>query len=376
MNPSKSLKQKLFKNRIKYNNMMLNIKSRKNTQNDINNVKTNLFNINQPLIENNIPMNNINSMNIVMNKTKKNNINNLNNIISQIKPPDARLIYCIKKLGLSRYYSNFSQKNMTFEEFLTLTNEDMTKMKIPKNYQKIVQKFISEYFNYRELFTIEELKNFFRSKKSKDNLNEQKMSHSFDIYQKGSNVKNNNYMKQKNILNNNYILENNNNISRNNTKLNQKKCNNSATQFKRNYLYQKQKLNSANINILKVKERYQNINNYINNMHQSNQNKNFLAHNKNGFDNINNSEIDYNNNQDLKNNKRKNNNYMYQSANSFQNSIKNKNIINLKNSYQNYYKNNFEQNDININNYLTYSNFNNYNENEKYENENIIVKII
>ena len=42
--------------------------------------------------------------------------------------------------------------------------------------------------------------------------------------------------------------------------------------------------------ILKVKERYQNINNYINNMHQSNQNKNFLAHNKNGFDNINNSE--------------------------------------------------------------------------------------
>ena len=55
MNPSKSLKQKLFKNRIKYNNMMLNIKGRKNTQNDINNVKTNLFNINQPLIENNIP---------------------------------------------------------------------------------------------------------------------------------------------------------------------------------------------------------------------------------------------------------------------------------------------------------------------------------
>ena len=205
MNTSKGLKQKLLKNRIKFNNMMLNIKNRKNQKNDVRSLKTNLLNINQTLIDNYIPMND--NSNIIMDKTKRNDIINLNKIISTIKPPDERLIYCIKKLGLSRYYSNFSQKNLSFEDFLTLNDEDMSKMKIPKNIQKIVHQFISEYFNYRELFTFEELKNFFKSKKSTNNSNNQTMSQSFDICKKGINIKNNNnYETQKNILNNNYNI--------------------------------------------------------------------------------------------------------------------------------------------------------------------------
>jgi hypothetical protein len=57
MNTSKGLKQKLLKNRIKFNNMMLNIKNRKNQKNDVRSLKTNLLNINQTLIDNYIPMN-------------------------------------------------------------------------------------------------------------------------------------------------------------------------------------------------------------------------------------------------------------------------------------------------------------------------------
>ena len=238
MNTSNGLKQRLLRNRIKFNNMMMNIKKRKNIKNDIKTFKINLLNANQSLQENYLLQNEFN----IINKTMGKNSNHLNNILSQIKRPDARLIYCIKKLGLSRYYSNFSQNNLTFEEFLTLTNEDMTKMKIPKNFQKIVHQFIFEYFKYRELFTFEELQNFFRSKKSPNNLSNQKMSQSFDICKKGVNVKNNNCMNPKNILYNNYIhenniKENNYNISRNKAKLNQKKLYKSSTPSKKNFFY-------------------------------------------------------------------------------------------------------------------------------------------
>ena len=39
MNNSKGLRQKLLKNRIKFNNMMLNIKNRKNQKNDVRSLK-------------------------------------------------------------------------------------------------------------------------------------------------------------------------------------------------------------------------------------------------------------------------------------------------------------------------------------------------
>ena len=111
-------------------------------------------------------MHNIERKNQKAKNIKKNTYNNnINDLISQKTIPDERLIYCIQKLGLTKYYSNFLQNNLNFEEFLALTNEDMSKMRIPKNIQQFVQKFIMDYLNFGNLYTLEEIKNFFRRKK-------------------------------------------------------------------------------------------------------------------------------------------------------------------------------------------------------------------
>ena len=176
MNTSKGLKQKLFKNKIKFNNIMKNIIKEQTLKANIKFLKSNLLVKNQSIPKNYSSLNDYNTNfyyedpnNInIGNNTYRNKSGNLNSIISKINPPDERLIYCIKMLGLTKYYSNFSYKNLTFEEFLALTNEDMTKMRIPKNIQNIVQKFIMDYFNFGNLYTLDEIKNFFRKNKYKN----------------------------------------------------------------------------------------------------------------------------------------------------------------------------------------------------------------
>ena len=111
-------------------------------------------------------------------KKEKINFLKLNNFIINKKPPingiinndyqeDQRLFYSLKMLGLDSYYANFVQKKLNFEGLLTLTNDDMEKMKIPLNLQKKIQKFILEYLHFANLYTLEEIKKFF----SRDNNN-------------------------------------------------------------------------------------------------------------------------------------------------------------------------------------------------------------
>ena len=51
------------------------------------------------------------------NKINRKHTNNINDIISKLKPPDERLIYCIKMLGLVKYYSNFARNNLNLKNF-------------------------------------------------------------------------------------------------------------------------------------------------------------------------------------------------------------------------------------------------------------------
>ena len=267
MKTSKNLKQKLLKNKIKFNNLLLS--NKKNTEQKLGfiSLKQNKNNINQPLLENYFAKNDIeddfngikynrNIFNLnIMNNSHRSYINSFNNDLHQIRKTDERLIYCIKMLGLSKYYSNLSQKNLNFEEFLALTNKDMTLMKIPKNIQITIQKFIMDYFNFGNLYTLDEIKNFFRKKKLK-----------------------------------NYF-----NIYKNHSKLNQKKYNKSLSQGIRknqnNIQYSnindiddelENEININEQNIIKYRQK-----NYKNNRIHSHPNKNNLA-NESAYFNINN----------------------------------------------------------------------------------------
>ena len=138
---------------------------------------------------------------------KKNNQNKKNNNIQK----DLRLIYCLKMLGLNKYYLNFVEKNLNFEGLLALTNNDMAQMKIPLNCQKIIQNFILDYLHFGNLYNLEEIKQYF-SKKNNDlkNLNNYKRSYSCDYYPQKTKKfinSNENLRKLNNNNYNNYINE-------------------------------------------------------------------------------------------------------------------------------------------------------------------------
>ena len=134
MKTTRYLKQKLLKNKIKINNLILSNQKNKNQKLGFISKKPNKNNINQHLSEDYFSNNDIednykeikynkNILNLnIMNNSHRNDINSLNKDIYQIRQTDERLIYCIKMLGLSKYYSNLSQNNLNFEEFLALTN--------------------------------------------------------------------------------------------------------------------------------------------------------------------------------------------------------------------------------------------------------------
>lgn len=391
------IKEQTLKANIKFlkSNLLVKNQSIPKNYSSLNDYNTNFYYENP---------NNIN----IGNNTYRNKSGNLNSIISKINPPDERLIYCIKMLGLTKYYSNFSYKNLTFEEFLALTNEDMTKMRIPKNIQNIVQKFIMDYFNFGNLYTLDEIKNFFRKNKYKNEFYNQNISQSYDSFNKKT-YSRNNHITTKNIVNYNYMLGQDEILNKYNIyKMNN--YNKSVSPSKRNYLYQNQNISIQNMGNKIVDEK--NINNnkhinykkqYVNNKYQSNPKKNIhydydidafednhLSYNNlnmNDFNNENNSrnyfikdEILYKNtnsprtlNKYIEKSGVEKPNLYHQNAYPTQNKNLNEhnNIINLKNSNKNLYTNNLYQNYQVPNNNVSNSNCNTFNSVDKYRNINL-----
>ena len=283
MNFSSEIKNKLFDNKINLNNRMIKLIKEKNQKENIKNLQINLLNKNQPISLKKIPLKNnyfnynrnwkrineANDLNIVNNTYKNNLLNSLNYMRNQINPPDERLIYCIKMLGLKNFYWNFFHKNYDFEDFLAISNEDMNEMKIPENVQIIIQNFIMNYLNFGSLYSLEELINFFKVNK----------------------FKRNNEIKKR-VINNNYIDKQDKIMSINkgnkyNIKLNNKKYSKSATPTKKNSFYQNQKQNKYN-------NKYNDNKEEINKINNSNQNRKDIVyninimHNKNpSYENIN-----------------------------------------------------------------------------------------
>ena len=249
-----------------------------------------------------------------------NNINNKKIKQINIYPTDPRLIYCIKMLGIVKYYSNFAQKKLNFEGFLALTNEDMALINIPKNIQKLVQKFILDYLNFGSHYTLDEIKSFFSYKKSLINhKNNERTSFSNDFNNNklsernkvNNNINNpNKYMMQKRNIINNFISEDdkrikNNIINRNkreNTRnINNRRINKSASPSHKKYFnnYSNIQMNNYNeyqnnININNINEFRQtnNLNGYYNNINNNCKNKNmrktysFNGHLFNNIDNF------------------------------------------------------------------------------------------
>ena len=422
-------RQKLFKNKFKYNNMMRSILKEKNQNERIKSLKSNLLIRNQSKSENFFPdqdnfnkyyetqnnIDKINNINIINNTYRK----DLNNIISRINRPDERLIYCLKMLGMEKYYFHFYEKNITFEEFLALTNEDMTKMKIPKNSQKIIQRFTMDYLYFGNLYTLEEIKNFFRRNKYKSDSYNQiypNLSKSYDVYLKREKLKNNNNdTVAKNLVINNYLSEQDKIIKRNNNFKNSN-YNKYVSLSQGNYSFRSPNLNNKNMHDKFEKKRFVNNGQYIFNYRQKdykneiNNNKNYniknnklsnynidffdinhlsyndknmnIFHSQNEINNyINKNEKIYEiyntpraSNKYLENNKIKNNNFRHQSANPTKNIMNEYNILNLKNSYENLYTQNLNKDYQNINNNNPNPIYNNFINDDSTTNNNYFKK--
>lgn len=329
MNTKGNKQKKIMKNRIKINKeyqkyFINNIRKNKNKSNK-KSLKSILVTNNDNQFNDNIyqfPLTNnyIVTDNKLYNNhlyTENNNINSFNNIylnnfniINQkkpqmkINPTDQRLIYCIKMLGITKYYSNFVQKKINFEEFLFLSNNDMTEMKIPENIQKLIKEFSMDYLYFgNHDYTLDELKSYFSTTKkfnfynnNKAQNNKEKESYSFDFNQKQLsknnkiiNLNNINYMNnnfQKRNIINNYISNKNRNhnvINKNiigyNMNYSNRRINKSASPSKRNNYINKINMKDYDIqNNLNIIE--PSFSGHKNNINQYNNNINFTTKNE------------------------------------------------------------------------------------------------
>ena len=141
-----------------------------------------------------------NKINHPINNIPVNNMNINNNLVLY----DKRLVICLKYLGLNKYISNFTKRGLKFEDFLSLSNSDLTALKIPPNIQDIIQKFMISYFNYGSMYTIEEIVQFFKTrrvaryapKNNENNINERNAQSRYNVKYKSV------IDKRKNSLNN------------------------------------------------------------------------------------------------------------------------------------------------------------------------------
>ena len=196
-----------------------------------NNIK---YNINNPININNQPNLILNKKNIdddsLFNisysypKRQNNNIFKINNYISNEKQKthmyinnnnmqDQRLFFTLKMLGLNKYYMKFVQNKLNFEGLLAVSNNDMDLMGIPKNYQRIIRTFISDYFQFGSLYTLDELKQYFMKRNYSKGHRTIKRSYSYNFQgNQAKRIKNNinsqiNLRNQKQAQNNNYNRE-------------------------------------------------------------------------------------------------------------------------------------------------------------------------
>jgi len=274
-----------------------------------NNIK---YNINNPININNQPNLILNKKNIDDDslfdisysypKRQNNNIFKINNYISNEKQKthmyinnnnmqDQRLFFTLKMLGLNKYYMKFVQNKLNFEGLLAVSNNDMDLMGIPKNYQRIIRTFISDYFQFGSLYTLDELKQYFMKRNYSKGHRTIKRSYSYNFQgNQAKRIKNNinsqiNLRNQKQAQYNNYNREfdkrnnnYNNNINNNNIDNNMKINKSVSPLLKNNYnIYSKINMNNININNIenKINNQYimncNNINNEYNNKNNHNE---------------------------------------------------------------------------------------------------------
>ena len=288
-----------------------------------------------------------------------------NNILDNY---DKRIDYCLKKLNLENFRNIFKENNIGFNELLYTSQKDMNKIKIPKYAQLIIQKFSKDYLQMANLYTLEELKNFFElyykknlEYSSRTKINKTKINN--NITRRNENLKkkftNCSYKERGNYNSNCHNIKSYNNNVRNclsespkikgktkgyfNKRHNNKKQNQPKRQ--KNISYNQYFNNKENERVINSKIKYQTINNnpynyYSNSTTRRNQN---FSLNDYDIDNYiysgisylqNYGDIRYNNNEDNINKNKRPNNYISGG----------KNIINFNNFNFNNFKSNKEMN--------------------------------
>ena len=253
-----------------------------------------------------------------VNDFQQNNTNLNNNIYSY----DKRVVLCLKYLKLNKFIPNFIKRGIKFEDFLSLSNNDLTSFKIPPNIQDVIQKFMIDYFNFGSMYTIDEIIKFFKTRKGKRyslknddiNLNVRNKENMNYIKYKSVNNKrmpnnynNNNYNQNMNI-NNNY-LQNNLNDNMNNI-IRRPKSQSNKMLSNTNYFSQNKRNVQNNLN------KKGNMNNNINNMKIPRNNNNI--HRKNNQNNIyDNTDISNGNMSSLPSNQNNNINFYSSSIDNF-----------------------------------------------------------
>ena len=81
---------------------------------------------------------------------------------------DDKLIYTLKSLNLENLIPKFINNMINFNDIFLLSKQDMNEMKLSALNQEKLINFSNEFLTYGKYFTMEELKNYFESKKSID----------------------------------------------------------------------------------------------------------------------------------------------------------------------------------------------------------------
>ena len=218
----------------------------------------------------------------LQNKAQFYQMNNMNintNLNNNIYCHDKRLILCLKNLGLTKYIPNFLKKKLKFEDFLSLSNSDFTSLKIPVNIQDIIQNFMIAYFNYGSLYTIEEIIQFFKTKKVKKYIQRNEQINERNGNRNNINIAKYRSVNNKKISSNNYI----NNINYQNNNLHNNELQRNINNNMNNYSKRPKSQNNKIINYQNYFIDYPNTN-YISN----NIDENITSKNNNIRNNINN----------------------------------------------------------------------------------------
>ena len=137
------------------NNNYLNKNNYNNKNNSNNNLNNEIDNRNKiPYIENiqNLPINN----NI---RTPEQNINNMN--FQEDNNIDYRLQYALNKLGLNSLINVFLNNNMSFNDLLFLTKDDLNELNLELVQRNRLLIFIKEFSSVAKYYSLDEIKAFF-----------------------------------------------------------------------------------------------------------------------------------------------------------------------------------------------------------------------